>query len=47
MVVSDKSAGLMEALPDVYPKTRWQRCVFHFHRNVMNKTPHSRKSSRR
>jgi len=44
MVVSDKSAGLMEALPEVYPKAKWQRCVFHFHRNVMNKTPHSKKA---
>ena len=29
LVVSDKSKGLMKALPEVYPAARWQRCLFH------------------
>lgn len=45
LVVSDKSAGLMEALPEVYPAANWQRCVFHFHKNVMDKVSPSKKAT--
>lgn len=45
LVVSDKSKGLIEALPEVYPKVKWQRCVFHFHKNVMNKVSPSKKAA--
>jgi transposase-like protein len=36
MITSDKSKGLMSILPEFYPDAKWQRCVFHFHQNVMH-----------
>jgi len=39
LVVSDKSLGLLEALPEFFPEARWQRCVTHFYRNVLNAVP--------
>ncbi|MDR2488190.1 MAG: transposase [Desulfovibrio sp.] len=35
LVISDKSLGLLEALGSFYLKTKWQRCVVHFYRNVL------------
>jgi len=43
MVISDKSAGLLEVLPEVYAKAKWQRCVFHFHRNILHKVPRQKR----
>lgn len=37
LVVSDKCLGLVEAVSQCYPKADWQRCVFHFHRNILAK----------
>jgi putative transposase len=37
--VSDKCLGLIEALGEVYPGSKWQRCVVHFYRNVFSVTP--------
>ncbi len=42
LVVSDKCLGLVEALGEVFPEARWQRCVVHFYRNVFSVTPKSR-----
>ena len=39
LVISDKSLGLLEALGEFYPKAKWQRCVVHFYRNVLNAVP--------
>lgn len=39
LAVSDKCLGLVEALGEVYPEARWQRCVVHFYRNVFTLTP--------
>ena len=39
MVISDKCLGLVEALGDFYPESRWQRCVVHFYRNVFTVVP--------
>lgn len=39
LVVSDKSQGLISSLPDFYPKADWQRCVFHFHQNILHEVP--------
>ena len=30
LVVSDKCAGLVEALGQVFPQADWQRCVVHW-----------------
>jgi len=35
MIVSDKSLGLVESIPDFHSKAKWRRCVAHFHRNVL------------
>lgn len=43
LVVSDACLGLMEALREVFPNARWQRCTVHFYRNVLAKVAHSHK----
>jgi len=45
LVVSDKCLGLLEALGEIYPDARWQRCVVHFYRNVMTRVPTSKVST--
>jgi transposase-like protein len=42
LAVTDKCLGLVEALGEVFPEARWQRCVVHFYRNVFAVTPKSR-----
>ena len=32
LVASDKSHGLVESLPDFFPKAKWQRCVVHWYK---------------
>lgn len=39
MVVSDAHEGLGRALRGVFPGSAWQRCQFHFSRNVSDKVP--------
>ena len=39
LIVSDKSSGLMSVLPEFYPQVPWQRCVFHFHHNIIHEVP--------
>ncbi len=39
LIVSDKVLGLVEIIPDFYPKSKWQRCVVHFYRNVFSLVP--------
>ena len=34
LVISDKAAGLADALGDFFPETQWQRCVVHWYRNA-------------
>jgi putative transposase len=43
LVVSDKAAGLMGILPEIYPQAKWQRCVFHFHKNILHKVPRQKR----
>lgn len=43
LLVSDAGAGLKSALPEVYPATKQQRCVFHFHKNILDKVPRSQR----
>jgi len=40
---SDRLLGLVEALGEVYPESKWQRCVVHFYRNVFTVTPSGKK----
>ena len=39
LVISDRCAGLVEAIAEAFPDADWQRCVVHFYRNVFAKTP--------
>jgi transposase-like protein len=39
LVISDKCMGLVESLPDFFPKAKWQRCMVHFYRNIMTDVP--------
>jgi len=39
LVVSDKCLGLVEAVHQCLPNADWQRCIFHFHRNILAKVP--------
>lgn len=39
LFVSDRCLGLVEALAEVYPEVKWQRCVVHFYRNVFTYVP--------
>ena len=39
LFISDACRGLVEALDEHYPETKWQRCVVHFYRNVFSHTP--------
>jgi putative transposase len=42
MFITDCCMGLVEALGEVYPSARWQRCVVHFYRNVLRVVPQGR-----
>lgn len=41
LFISDCCLGLVEALSEVYPQSRWQRCVVHFYRNVFSIVPNN------
>jgi transposase-like protein len=42
LIISDKSKGLIEVIPDLYPRAKWQRCMVHFYRNVFSYVPHGK-----
>jgi len=42
LFVTDKCLGLVEALGEIYPTAKWQRCVVHFYRNVFTAVPRGR-----
>lgn len=42
LIISDKSLGFLDALGEVYPNAKWQRCVVHFYRNVIHAVPRSK-----
>ncbi len=42
LFITDKCLGLVEALAAIFPEAKWQRCVVHWYRNVMNAVPRSR-----
>ena len=39
MITSDAHDGILNAIGKVFPTVPWQRCQFHFIRNIMDKTP--------
>jgi len=42
LFITDKCLGLVEALGEVFPASKWQRCVVHFYRNVFTVVPKSK-----
>ncbi len=42
LVISDKCLGLVAAVHQCLPSADWQRCIFHFHRNILAKVPRER-----
>ena len=42
LVVGDKCLGLVDAVGNVFPEAKYQRCIVHFYRNVLSATPRKR-----
>lgn len=42
LIVGDKCMGMLEAVGEVFPDAKYQRCVVHFYRNVFNVVPKSK-----
>ena len=42
LIISDACRGLIEAVGELYPEARWQRCVVHWYRNVFSHAPNSK-----
>ena len=41
-VVGDKCLGMLEAVGEVFPEAKYQRCTVHFYRNVFSVVPRSK-----
>ena len=39
LIIGDKALGMVEAIHQVFPHTKYQRCTVHFYRNVFTVTP--------
>ena len=39
LIVGDKCQGMLEAVGEVFPEAKYQRCVVHFYRNVFSVVP--------
>ena len=42
LFVSRKPLGMQEAVGEVFPEAKYQRCTVHFYRNVFSVTPRSK-----
>ncbi len=42
LIVGDKCQGMLEAVGEVFPEAKYQRCTVHFYRNVFSVVPHSK-----
>lgn len=42
LFVTDRCLGLVEAVGEIYPEARWQRCVVHWYRNVFTVVPRNK-----
>lgn len=42
LIVGDKCLGMLEAVYEVFPEVKYQRCVVHFYRNVFSVVPRSK-----
>ena len=41
-IIGDKSLGMIETIPEVFPEARYQRCTVHFYRNIFSVTPRNK-----
>lgn len=42
LIVGDKCLGMLEAVSEVFPEAKYQRCIVHFYRNVFSVVPKSK-----
>ena len=42
LIVGDKCMGMLEAVGEVFPEAKYQRCAVHFYRNVFSVVPKSK-----
>jgi putative transposase len=42
LIIGDKCLGMLESIPEVFPKAKYQRCTVHFYRNVFTVTPRAK-----
>lgn len=42
LIVGDKCLGMCDAVGQVFPEAKYQRCTVHFYRNIMSVTPGNR-----
>ena len=42
LIVGDKCLGMLEAVGEVFPEAKYQRCVVHFYRNVFSCVPRTK-----
>ncbi len=42
LVIGDKCLGMLEAVGEVFPEAKYQRCTVHFYRNVFSGVPRSK-----
>lgn len=42
LIVGDKCMGMLEAVGEVFPNAKYQRCTVHFYRNVFSVVPKSK-----
>ena len=42
LIVGDKCLGMLEAVGEVFPEAKYQRCTVHFYRNIFSAVPISK-----
>ena len=42
LFIGDKNLGMLETINEVFPESRYQRCMVHFYRNVFSVVPHGK-----
>ena len=42
LIIGDKSLGMLETIPEVFPDACYQRCTVHFYRNIFSVTPRNK-----
>ena len=42
LIIGDKALGMVEAIAQVFPNAKYQRCIVHFYRNVFSVVPNQK-----